>query len=75
MKKISNKKNYIHLKHILILIFIIRRVRAGEMARELRALAALPEDPGLIPSTHMAAQGSDPPCTDINAGKISMHMK
>lgn len=45
------------------------------MARELRALAALPEDPGLIPSTHMAAQGSDPPCTDINAGKISMHMK
>ncbi|KAK7798640.1 hypothetical protein U0070_002731 [Myodes glareolus] len=28
---------------------------AGEMAQRLRALTALPEDPGLIPSTHMAA--------------------
>ncbi|KAL6077744.1 hypothetical protein STEG23_007898, partial [Scotinomys teguina] len=27
----------------------------GEMALQLRALAALPEDPGSIPSTHMAA--------------------
>jgi hypothetical protein len=27
----------------------------GEMAQQLRALAALPEDPGLIPSTHTAA--------------------
>ena len=28
---------------------------AGEMAQRLRALTALPEDPGSIPSTHMAA--------------------
>ena len=27
---------------------------AGEMAQWLRALDALPEDPGSIPSTHMA---------------------
>ena len=29
--------------------------RAGEMAQGLRALAALPEDPGSIPSNHMPA--------------------
>ena len=29
---------------------------AGAMAQWLRALAAHPEDPGLVPSTHMAAQ-------------------
>jgi hypothetical protein len=28
---------------------------AGEMAQQLRALAASLKDPGLIPSTHMAA--------------------
>jgi len=28
---------------------------AGEMVHGLRALAVLPGDPGLIPSTHMAA--------------------
>ena len=28
---------------------------AEEMAQQLRALTALPEDPGSIPSTHMAA--------------------
>lgn len=28
--------------------------RAGEMALQLRALAALPDDPDPIPSTHMA---------------------
>jgi hypothetical protein len=28
---------------------------AGEMAQRLKALAALPEDPGSIPSTHMVA--------------------
>jgi hypothetical protein len=28
---------------------------AGEMAQQLRALAALPEGPGSIPSTHKAA--------------------
>jgi hypothetical protein len=27
----------------------------GKMAQPLRALAVLPEDPGSIPSTHMAA--------------------
>lgn len=30
----------------------------GEMTQWLRALAALPEDPGLIPSTHVAAHNS-----------------
>jgi hypothetical protein len=29
--------------------------RAGEMAQQLRALAALPEVPGSIPSIHMVA--------------------
>jgi hypothetical protein len=28
---------------------------AGEMAQQLRALAVLPEDQGLVPSTHTAA--------------------
>jgi hypothetical protein len=28
----------------------------GELAQGLRALAALPEDPGSIPSTHMAVK-------------------
>ena len=28
---------------------------AGEVAQQLRALASLPEDPGSVPSTHMAA--------------------
>ena len=27
---------------------------SGEMAQQLRALAALPEDPGLVPSTPIA---------------------
>jgi hypothetical protein len=27
----------------------------GEMAQQLRALAAFPEDPGSIPSTYMAS--------------------
>ena len=29
--------------------------RTGEVTQWLRALAALPEDPGLIPSTHITA--------------------
>jgi len=29
--------------------------QAGEMAQQLRPLAALPEDPGSIPSIHMTA--------------------
>jgi hypothetical protein len=32
-----------------------RRVGAGEMVQQLRAQAALPEDPGSFPHTHMAA--------------------
>ena len=32
-----------------------RDFRAGEMAQQLRAVAALPGDPGSIPSIHMAA--------------------
>ena len=51
-----------------------------EMAQQLRALAALPEDLGLIPSAHMAAVGvSKAPayicCTDIHASKTSIHVK
>lgn len=50
---------------------------AGEMAQWLKSLAVLPEDPGSIPSTHMAAhnslshqfQGIWHPHTDIQAGK------
>ena len=34
---------------------------AGETAQKLRALAALAEDPGSVPSTHMAAQRSATP--------------
>jgi hypothetical protein len=30
-------------------------MKAGEMAQQLRALAAFPENQSLIPSTHMAA--------------------
>jgi hypothetical protein len=31
------------------------KIGAGDMAQQLRALPALPENPGSIPSTHMAA--------------------
>ena len=31
------------------------KLRAGEMVQQFRALAALPEDPGSIPSTLIAA--------------------
>ena len=31
---------------------------SGELAQWLKALPALPEDPGLIPSTHMVAYNS-----------------
>lgn len=34
----------------------IRHGEAGKVAQQLRALVAHPEDPGLIPSTHMAAR-------------------
>jgi hypothetical protein len=37
-----------------IMLFMLH-VEAGEMAQQLRALAALLEDPDLVPSTHMAA--------------------
>ena len=33
----------------------------GEMTKQLRALAALPEDLGLIPRIHMVAHKSGPP--------------
>jgi hypothetical protein len=45
---------------------------AGEAAQGLRALAALPEDLGLIPGTCMAAPDYN---TDIHANKTPMHMK
>ena len=35
--------------------FKIYSSEVGEMAQQLRALTILPEDPGSIPSTHMAA--------------------
>ena len=34
---------------------------AGEMTQRLRALVALPEDPGSILSTHMVAPGNPKP--------------
>ena len=39
---------YINYSHIHIL-----KLGTGERVQQLRALAALPEDPGLIPSNHM----------------------
>jgi hypothetical protein len=53
------------------------------MAQWLRALAALPEDPSSIPSTHMAdhnglylqIQGIGYPHVDIHVGKTPLHMK
>ena len=51
------------------------------MAQQLRVLAALPEDPGKIPSTHMAVHncliqvlGDMTSHTDIHAGKTPMHI-
>ena len=37
-----------------VVLSCIRKAEAGEMAQQLRTLAALPENPGLTPSTHMA---------------------
>ena len=56
---------------------------AEEMVQRLRAWAALPEDSGSIPGTHMAVhnylslqfQGIWHPHSDIHAGKIPMHIK
>ena len=47
----------------------------GEVAQWLRALAALPEDPGSIPSTHMTAHNvcSSHTHTDMHADKTPMH--
>ncbi|XP_075822740.1 protein HIDE1 isoform X2 [Microtus pennsylvanicus] len=39
----------------LVVVTVVVRKGAGEMALRLRALTALPEDRGSIPSTHMAA--------------------
>ena len=61
--------------------------KVKEMAQHLRALAALPEDLGSIPSTHMVAQRDMVPSsdffeyqthtcyTDIDAGKIPIYNK
>ena len=55
---------------------------AGEMAQWLRALTVLPEDLGLIPSTHKAAHNyPQHPLLDstgtmyILAGKTLIHIK
>ena len=53
------------------------------MAQQLRALAALPEDLGSIPSTNVAVctclylqfPGIQHPRTHIHAGKTLMHIK
>jgi hypothetical protein len=42
---------------------------AGEMVQWLRALSVLPKDPGLIPSTHMAAQAV---CNSSSNGSDSL---
>ena len=47
------------------------------MTQMLRALAALPENPGTIPSTHnfnFSSWGSNT-FIDVNAGKTTMHIK
>jgi hypothetical protein len=44
-----------HLKSTIEIILKNKGTRAGEMAQWLRALAALPEDWGSIPSNHKAA--------------------
>jgi hypothetical protein len=56
---------------------------AGEMAQRLRALAALPEDLGSIPNTHMAAHNSLELLfqetqylhKDMHEGKSTMYIK
>jgi hypothetical protein len=45
----------VHLYKIIRIIYRKVAARAREIAQQLRALAALPEDLGSIPSTHMAA--------------------
>ena len=45
----------LHVCKIYILLGIKKDLRAGEMAQWLKALTALPEDPGSILSTHIAA--------------------
>ena len=49
--------------------------RAGEMAQQLRALAVLPENPGSIPSTHVAARLGDLAsiCRHIHVGKTPIN--
>ena len=69
--------------HYLRSVFKITMVGTGEMVQWLRALAPLPEDPGSIPSTHMAAHnGLTPVPKDLalshrhtHAGKTPLHTK
>jgi hypothetical protein len=44
-----------HIKNKISNSFLKAICEAGEMAQQLSALAALPEDPTLIPGTHMVA--------------------
>lgn len=56
---------------------------AREMAQQLRALGPLPQDPGLSPSTHMAAhnqlelqfQGIQHLHIDIHSSETPMNIK
>jgi hypothetical protein len=57
MKRKRKEKRQCSCK-FLILYFKNDIFGTGEMAQQLRELAALPEDWGLIPSTHMAAHKS-----------------
>ena len=48
---------------------------ARELARQLRALAALPNYLDSIPSTHTTTHFSSRDQTDIYAGKTPVHIK
>ena len=44
----------------LLSTFTLRQLRAGEVSQQLRSQAALPTDPGSIPSTHMGTHKPTP---------------
>jgi hypothetical protein len=57
------------------------RLKAGEMAQQVRALTTLLDNPSSIPNTHMVAHnyattvaGNQHPHRDIHAGKTSMYI-
>lgn len=58
--------------------FETRPVGAGEVAQQLRALAALSEEQGWVPSTHSSSRGARAvfwhPWPDV-AGGMPIHMQ